>query len=95
VGSFPETFQWVLAVFKDDAAIGLIDTVIKVVGKLSAADGLADDAGDGCGGRSDQEPARQGEEIAKATKLIPGVFFVNAFGGLKTKPIFGVGSVRQ
>src|SRR6516225_9993829 len=53
-----ETFQRVLAVVKDDAAKRLIDTVIKVIGKLAAADGLAYDLCHCCSGGSDQEPSR-------------------------------------
>ena len=54
-GTFLETFQVVLAVVKDHAAIGVIDAVIDVVAKLAVADGLADDLGDGGGGGGHQE----------------------------------------
>jgi hypothetical protein len=62
-GTFLETFQVVLGVVKDDAAIGVIDAVIEIVTKLAAADGLADDLGDGCGRGGDQEPPRLSKDF--------------------------------
>src|SRR5580704_17053154 len=54
-GTFLETFQRVLGVVKDRTAIGVVDAVVEIVTKLAPADGLADDPGDGGGGRGDQK----------------------------------------
>src|SRR5262249_44325067 len=52
----PETFQMVLAMVEDHAAIGMIDTVIEIVAELATTDSLADDLCDRGGGRGDQKP---------------------------------------
>jgi hypothetical protein len=53
----------VLGVVKDDSAVGVIDAVIEIVTTLAAADGLADDLGDGCRSGGDQEPPRLGKDF--------------------------------
>src|SRR5215471_16064514 len=52
----PETFQMVLAVVEDHAAIGMIDTAIEIVAELATTDSLVDDLCDCGGGRGDQKP---------------------------------------
>src|ERR1035437_1074995 len=62
-GPLFEASHTVLAVVKDHAAIGVIDTVIDVVAKLAAAERLADDLGDGGGSRCNQETPRLSEDF--------------------------------
>src|SRR5262245_39322902 len=78
-GTFPETFEMVLAMVEDHAAVGVIDTVIEVVAKLATADGLADDLGDSGHSGSDQKPPRLSENFdGRRKKTIQ--LGVNRFG---------------
>jgi hypothetical protein len=49
-GTFFEALQMILAMVKNDSAIGVRDTVIEVVAELAAADRLTDDLGNSGGG---------------------------------------------
>jgi hypothetical protein len=50
-------------VIEDHATIGVIDAVVEIVTKLSAAHGLADDLGDGSDSGGDQEASRLSENF--------------------------------
>ncbi len=63
MGPFLKLLHGVLGVIKDHAAIGVIDAVVEIVTKLAAADGLADDLGDGGGGGGDQETPRLSKDF--------------------------------
>ena len=53
-----EALHPILAVIKNHAAISVIDAVVDVVAELAAAEGLANNLGDGRGGGGHQETPR-------------------------------------
>ena len=58
-----EALHRILAVVENHAAEGVVDAVVHVVAELPAADGLADDLGNGSGGGRHEEPSGLRENL--------------------------------